>query len=130
LKSLWADNTIPPTQDQKKQPEPLRAKSVSPLICPSGSQNVTVVADVHCSQGETKATKLGAQKPSSSIAAPTDPPNMDEIAEADDFTVVTTKKKLSKSKATPAVTETAMNTTCSPSPSPEIGSSEHKPILS
>jgi hypothetical protein len=125
LKSLWADNTIPPTQDQQKQPEPLIAKSVSPVICLPGNQNVTVVADVRCSQGGTKAKKLGAQKPASSSAASTGPRNIDEIAEADDFTVVTTKKKLRKSKATPAVTETAMNTHFPPSPSPETGSSEH-----
>jgi hypothetical protein len=52
------------------------------------------------------------------------PPNMDEIAGADDFTVVTTKKKLRKSKATPAVTETAMSHPLPPSPSPETGSSK------
>jgi hypothetical protein len=50
---------------------------------------------------------------------------MDEIAEADDFTVVTTKKKPRKSKATPVVTETVLNTPLPPSPNPETGSSEH-----
>jgi hypothetical protein len=43
LKSLWADNTIPPTKDLKKQPEPVRAKSISPVICPSGNQIVTAI---------------------------------------------------------------------------------------
>jgi hypothetical protein len=84
-----------------------------------------MVADVHYSQVGTKATKLVTQKAASSIAASTDPPNMDEIVEAEDFTVVTNKKKLRKSKATPDVTETAMNTPLPPSPSPETSSSEH-----
>jgi hypothetical protein len=124
LKSPCADIII---QDQTKQPEPVRAKSVSPVICPSGNQNVTVTAEVHCSQGGTKVTKMGAQKPASSTAPSTDHPNMDEIevAEVDDFTVVTAKKKPRKSKANPAITHTALNTPLPPSPNPETGSLEH-----
>jgi hypothetical protein len=80
------------------------------VICPPGNQNVTVTAEVHCSQGGIKATKLGAQKPASSTAPSTDPPNMDEIAEADDFTVVTTKQKPRKSKANPAITNSPEHT--------------------
>jgi hypothetical protein len=94
------------------------------VICPSGKQNVTVTAEVHCSQGGTKATKLDAQKPASSTAPLNNPPNMDEIAEADDFTVVSAKKKLRKSKANPAITQTALNIPLPPCPNPETGSSE------
>jgi hypothetical protein len=98
------------------------------VACPSGNQKFTVAADVDCSQGGTKAARLGAQKPASSSEAPADPPNVDEIAEDDDFTVIKAKKKPSKPKATPTVTETAMNTALPSSPTlenQESGSSLH-----
>jgi hypothetical protein len=98
------------------------------VACPSGNQNVTVVADVICSQGRTKAARLRAQKPASSSGVPTDPPNVDEIAVDDDFTVIKTKKKPTIPKATPTVTETSINTALPSSPSlenQESGSSQH-----
>jgi hypothetical protein len=50
---------------------------------PFWRQNVTISADVYCSQG--------AQKPALSATASPKPPNLDKIAEGDDFTFITTK---------------------------------------
>jgi hypothetical protein len=55
LTSLWEGNKTAPSEALHTQSEPIRAKYISPLACPSGNQNVTVVADVHCTQGETIA---------------------------------------------------------------------------
>jgi hypothetical protein len=49
MTSTWADNKTPPYTGKHKQSEPYRAKSASPVICPSDNQNVTVAADIHCS---------------------------------------------------------------------------------
>jgi hypothetical protein len=120
MTSVWAGNKPPPTVVQHTQSEPIRAKPVSHVACPSGNQNVTVAADQHCSRGGTK--------PASSSRVPADPPNADEIAEDDDFTVIKAKRKPSKPKATPTATETAMNTALPSSPTlenQESGSSQH-----
>jgi hypothetical protein len=98
LLSVWAGNKTPPSEVQHTQVELIRAKSVSPVASPSGNQNFTVAADVHCSQGGTKAVKLGAQKPASSSVVPADPLNVDDITEDDDFTVIKAKKKSNNKK--------------------------------
>jgi hypothetical protein len=93
----WADNN-PPIKENHKQSETCRAKSALPAICPSGNHSVTVAADVHCSQDGTTAVRQGMQKPALSARAASEPPNPDEIAEDNDFTVITTKKGQSKTK--------------------------------
>jgi hypothetical protein len=60
------------TKPQKKS-EPVRAKSASPVMCPSGNHSVTVAADVHCSPGGTKAARQGMQKPTLSARASSEP---------------------------------------------------------
>jgi hypothetical protein len=62
LGSIWADSKTPPT-DKNKELVPHTPNSASPVACPSGSQNITVAAEVHCSQGGTTATRQSAQKP-------------------------------------------------------------------
>jgi hypothetical protein len=128
LTSIWEGNKIPPSEVQHTQSEPIRAKSISPMACPSGNQNVPVVADVHCSQGGTKTPKLDAQKPVSSSRVPADPPNVDDFAMDDDFTVIKTKKNPTTPKTTPLVTESAINTTLPSSltlVNQESGGSQH-----
>jgi hypothetical protein len=98
LTSICDGSKLPPSEAQHTQSEPIRAKSISPVACPSGNQIVTVDADVHCSQGGTKTPRLGAQKPASSLGVPADPPNVDEITVDDDFTVIKTKRKPTKPK--------------------------------
>jgi hypothetical protein len=96
MASIRGDNKSPPIKENPKQSEPRRARSSSPEICPSGKQNVTVAADVHCSQDGTKSVRQGAQKPALSARASSELPNRDEIVEDNDFTVLTTKKRQSK----------------------------------
>jgi hypothetical protein len=126
---IWADNKAPPIKETYKQSEPCRAKSASPVICPSGNHSVTVTANVHCSQGGTKAARQVMQKPTLSARASSEPPNLYKIAVDNDFTVITTKKKQSKTKIKPTISETATNTALPSSPTPEShlsGNSEHK----
>jgi hypothetical protein len=128
LTFIWEGNKTPPSDAQHTQSEPIRAKSISPVACPSGKQNVTVVADVHCSQGGTIAPTLRTQKPVSPSGVPAEPSNLDEIAVDDNFTVIKTKKKPTNPKTTPTITETAINTALPSSPTPqnqELGSSQH-----
>jgi hypothetical protein len=128
LTSIWEGNKTPPSDAQHTQSETIRAKSISPVACLSSNQNVTVVADVHCTQGGTIAPRLRVQKPVSSSGVPAEPPNVDEIAVDDDFTVIKTKKKPTKRKATPIITEKGINTPLPSSPTPKnkkSGSSQH-----
>jgi hypothetical protein len=88
-----------------------------------------VAAGVHCSRDGTEIARQGAHKPALSARASYEPPNLDEIAEDNDFTVITTKQKQSEAKIKPTITETAINTALLSSPTPEShvpGSSEHK----
>jgi hypothetical protein len=62
------------------------------VICPSGNYSVTVAADVHFSHDGTKAVRPDMQKPALSARAASEPPNPDEIAVDNGFTVITTKK--------------------------------------
>jgi hypothetical protein len=101
MASIWTVNKTHPINENHKQSEPSRAKSASPVISPSGSRSVTVAADVHCSQGRTKAVRQGAQKPVVSARASSKPPNLADIAEINDFTVITTTKRESKTKVKP-----------------------------
>ena len=129
MASIWPENKTPPTKENLKQSEPSRPKSASPVICPSGNHSLTVAADVHCSQGGTKAVRQGAQKPALSARASSEPPNPDEIAEDNDFTVITPKKRKNKAKVNPPITEAAINTALPSSPAPEsrvAGSSEKR----
>jgi hypothetical protein len=131
MASIWTDNTrkTPPIKENQNHSEPSRAKSASTVICPSGNHSVTVAADVHCSQGGTKAVRQGMQKPALSARAASEPLNLDEIAEDNDFTVITAKKRQGKAKVKPTVSETAINTALPSSPTPEShisGSTEHK----
>jgi hypothetical protein len=60
-----------------------------------------VAADVHCSQGGTKAASQGMQKPASSARASSEPPNLYEIAVDNGFTtllLLPPKKKQNKNK--------------------------------
>jgi hypothetical protein len=98
MASIWANNKTPTINETHEQSEPVRTKSASPVICPSGNHSVTVAADVHCSQGGTKSARQGMQKPTLSARTSSEPPNLDEIAVDNDFTVVTTKRKQSKPK--------------------------------
>jgi hypothetical protein len=128
MASIWANNKTPTINETHKQSEPVRAKSASPVICPSDNHSVTVAADVHCSQGGTKASMQGMQKPTLPTGAFSEPPNLDDIAVDNDFTVITTKKKQSKAKIKPTISETANNNALPSSPTPEShvsGSSEH-----
>jgi hypothetical protein len=108
MTSIWADNKIPPIKENHKQSKQCRAKSASHVMCPSGSQSVTVAADVHCSQGGTKAVGQGMQKPTLSARSSSEPPNLDEIAEDNDFTVMNTKKRQSKTKIKPTISATQL----------------------
>jgi hypothetical protein len=77
IASILADNKAPPIKEKHKQ-------NHAELSLPaSGNQNVTVVTDVHCSQGAEK-TALFARASSES-------PNLDKIAEDNDFTSITKK---------------------------------------
>jgi hypothetical protein len=117
---IWADNKTPPLKENHKQSEPCRAKSASPVICPSANLPiVTVAADVHCSQVGTKTARQGSQKPALSARASSEPPNLDEIAEDNDFTVIIIKKKQNKTKIKSTLTETAINTALPFSPAPD-----------
>jgi hypothetical protein len=72
--------------------------------------------------------RQGVQKPALSARASSEPPNLDEIAEDNDFTVITTKKGQSKTKVKPTASETAISTALPFSSSPEShvsGSSVH-----
>ncbi|PNF15237.1 hypothetical protein B7P43_G13027 [Cryptotermes secundus] len=124
--------------DKNKQSEPCRPKSASTVICPSGNNSLTVAADVHCSQGRNKAEARRAVK---EVELPTktsqrvwngktsERPNPGEIAENNDFTVITPKKRQNKTKVMPTTTETAINTALPSSLTPESrvsGSSERK----
>jgi hypothetical protein len=51
-----------------------------------------LAADVHCSQGGTKAVRQGAKKTELSARAYSEPSNLDEIAKDNDFIVITTKR--------------------------------------
>jgi hypothetical protein len=128
LGSIWADSKTPPTV-KGKEPVPHTPKSTSPVACPSGSQNITVTAEVHCSQGGTTATRQGAQKPASSAGAPAEQQSLDVIQEEDDFTVITPKQKRKKLKATVTISEAAINTALPSTSTPETqvsGTSPHK----
>jgi hypothetical protein len=99
------------------------------VACPSGSQNITVTAEVHSSQGGTTATRQGAQKPASSAGAPAEQPSLDVIEEDDDFTVITPKQKRRKPKATATISEAAITTALPSTPTPVnrvSGNSPHK----
>jgi hypothetical protein len=88
-----------------------------------------VAADVHCSQGGTRAVRQGARKPALSARASSEPPNLNEISEDTDFTVVTTERGQSKTNGKPNVSETAISIALSSSPTPEshvFGSSVQK----
>jgi hypothetical protein len=64
-----------------------------------------------------------------SARASTERPDLDEIAEDNDFAVITTKKKQSKTKIKLTIIEAAINTALPSAPSPEShvpGSSDHK----
>jgi hypothetical protein len=52
-----------------------------------------VAADVRRSQGGTKVAGQDAQKPALSARDSSEPPNIDEILEDSDFTVIDAKKK-------------------------------------
>jgi hypothetical protein len=128
MASIWTGNKTPIKENQKHS-EPCRAKSASPVICPSGNHSVTVAADVHCSQGGTTAVRQDMQKPALSARAASEPPNPDENAEDNDFTVIVAKMRQGKTKVKPTVSETAINTALPSSPTPEShvsGSTEHK----
>jgi hypothetical protein len=129
MASIWAESKTPPTKVNNKQSEPCRAKSASPVVCPSGNHSVTVAADVHFSQGGTKAVRQGMRKPALSARAASGPPNLDEIAVDNGFTVIDAKKRQIIPKIKPTISETALNTALPPSPTPEShasGSSEQK----
>jgi hypothetical protein len=49
-----------------------------------------VAADVQYSQGGAKAVRQGAQKPALSARISSEPPNVNETAEDNDFTVIAT----------------------------------------
>jgi hypothetical protein len=98
MASIWTDNKTPPIKENHKQSEPYRANSASPVICPSGNHSDTVAADVHCSQSGTKVARQVMQKPTLSAKASSEPPNLDEIAEDNGFTVITTKNDKEKQK--------------------------------
>jgi hypothetical protein len=88
-----------------------------------------VAADVHFSQGGTKPARQGMQKPALSVRAASEPPNPDDIAEDNDFAVITVKKRQSKTKIKPTISEAAINTALPSSPTPEShasGCSERK----
>jgi hypothetical protein len=114
IASVWADNETLPIKD--KQTKPYRTKSAY------GNQSGTMAADAHCSRGEIEAARQGAQKPALSARASSESPDLYDIAEDNDFTDITTKIK-------PTISETAINTALSSSPTPEshaYGSSERK----
>jgi hypothetical protein len=58
-----------------------------------GNLSVAVAADVHFSQGGTKPARQGMQKPALSVRAASEPPNPDEIAVDNGFTVITPQKE-------------------------------------
>jgi hypothetical protein len=116
MASMWAGNKNPRIIENNKQSGPFRAKSASPVICPSGNHSITVAADVHCSLGGTKAVRQGMQKPALSARAASEPPNPDKMAEDNDFTVIAAKTRQGKTKVKPTVSETAINTVCHPLP--------------
>jgi hypothetical protein len=62
-----------------------------------------VAAVVHCSQGGTKAVREGSQKPALPARDVSEPPNLDETGEDNDFTVIATKKRQNKTKVNPTV---------------------------
>jgi hypothetical protein len=70
------------------------------LACPSGNHSVTGAADVHCSPGGTKAVRQGAQKPALPARASSEPPNLYEIAEENNFTtsLLLTPKRTKQNK--------------------------------
>jgi hypothetical protein len=81
-------------------------------------------------KGGTKTERQSVQKLHVSARASSEPPNFNEIAEDDDFTVITSKKKQPKSKSNlkPTITDAAINTALPSSPAPESrdsGKSEH-----
>jgi hypothetical protein len=117
LASVWTDNEIPQQPIQSSQSEPVTTHPVpSPTFL--GSDSLTVVAEVHCSQGGTKAMRLGVPKTMLSLGTPSTPPNSDEIVEDNEFTVVTPRNKRLQSK-TPPVSETAIITALPTSPTPD-----------
>jgi hypothetical protein len=67
-------------------------------------------SDVHCSQSGTEVEGRVAQKPVLSARTSSGPQNLNEIAEDNDFTVITTKKKRRKTKMKPTTTDIIMNT--------------------
>jgi hypothetical protein len=98
------------------------------MTCLSGSQNVTVAEDVHCSQSGSKVTRQRAQKHALSARTSSEPSNLYEIVEDSDFTAITTRKEQCKTKIKPTITDTAINTALASSPALEShipGSSEH-----
>jgi hypothetical protein len=121
LTSIWGGNLTPTPEVQLTQPAPIKNNSFSPAASPSGFQNVSVVADVHCSQAGTKAVRLGACKPTSTSRTPADPPNADEITVDDDFTVIKPKKhqRLPPNLKKKTISAAALNTSLPASPTPE-----------
>jgi hypothetical protein len=63
--------------------------------------------------------RQGAQKPALSARASSEPPNLDEIAEDNHFTVITSRKKQRKMKIKPTITDTANNKVLPSSSTPE-----------
>jgi hypothetical protein len=70
LSTVWAGNVTPTPEVQLTQSQPTSHKSVFLLACPSGNQNLSVVADVHCSQGGTKSVRTAPRKPTASASDP------------------------------------------------------------
>jgi hypothetical protein len=80
-------------------------------------------------QGGTKSERQSVQKPTVSAKASSEPPNYNETAEDNDFTVITSRKKQSKTKLMTTITDTAINTALPSSPTPEScnsGMPEHR----
>ncbi|KDR16517.1 hypothetical protein L798_09952 [Zootermopsis nevadensis] len=119
ITSTWQQGQVLASVDPSKHPEGARVTATSPIAGPSGTQNLVVEAEVHCSQGGTKTDKVSAQKSTDSATASSELLNPDEIVEGDDFIVITSKKKLERATPKPAITEEAIHAELPSSPTPE-----------
>jgi hypothetical protein len=134
LSSIWGLASLPePAPNRTKTPE-ITSQPLSSPISPPRAQKLTVTADIHCSQGGSKATKLPntqaqAKKADSVSAQPTTQPSADlnNISEDKDFIVqVSRKNRKNPSKpSTVTVSEEAVTTSLPLSPTSQPQNQAH-----
>ena len=128
ITSTWKDSINAPTEKIEKVPN--KPKSASPVMHPSGTQNIVTVTRVHPSQGGARSEKQSVQKAVVSATASSKSPNLDEAVGYFPLHSHNLQTEV-KTKATPTACEAAVTTILPSSPLPVLPNSypcRHKKV--